>query len=411
MHPGACRSARALPRPRLELADIVRSHGEAYRRTHLVSIEQRRVRSAIERCRTAELGGHLDVCLDCGLEEPAYNSCRNRHCPKCQALAQARWVAGRMARLLPVGYFHVVFTLPSELRPLARSHRALVFDLLFRCAADSLLELGQDPARLGAQLGLSAVLHTWTRELLFHPHMHCIVTAGGLGADGQHWVHSRPEHLLPVQALAPLFRGKLLAALRREHGRGRLELPPTPGVPVDPEAFDRLLGALYRKDWHVYAKRPFGGPEQVLRYLSRYTHRVGISNDRLVSMDEHGVTFRTKAGKAISLPAEQFLGRFLEHVLPAGFVKIRHYGLMAPGNVNTKLALARHLLSAAAEPAGTAAAPPTGGASSAALPSWQQLLKLLTGIDLGRCPRCGGSNMTRLPLPCSPARSPPALAA
>jgi hypothetical protein len=274
MLPAACGNrphVRSRERPRLEIADIVRQHGEAYRRSHLLSVDQKRVLRAIEHCRTAVLGGHLDECLACGHTEPSYNSCRNRHCPKCQALPQARWIAGRMERLLPVGYFHVVFTLPAELRPIAQRNRRLVFDLLLGAAGRTLLELGRDPARLGAELGVTTVLHTWTRELAFHPHAHCIVTGGGLTPDGASWVHSRKHFLFPVHVMGALFRGKVLAALREAHRRSELNIASRHGEPLDPQAFDQLLSRLRRLNWVAYCKRPFGGPEQVVRYLGRYT--------------------------------------------------------------------------------------------------------------------------------------------
>jgi len=400
------------PRPVLELADIVREHGEAFRRAHALTPDQHAALRAIERCRTAVLGGHLDVCLACGRAEPSYNSCRNRHCPKCQSLAQARWIAGRLARILPTHYFHVVFTLPESLRPLVRRNSRTVFDMLFAAASETLLELGRDPEWLGAELGVTAVLHTWTRELTIHPHVHCIVTGGGLTADSTAWKSSKRDFLLPVHVMGALFRGKMCAKLRDAHDRGRLDLGPDP---VDPEGISILLGRLQRCSWVVYAKRPFGGAEHVIRYLGRYTHRIGISNQRLLSLQDGQVTFRTKDGKAITLAAQDFLARFIQHVLPPGFVKIRHYGLMAPSNATTKLAVARALLNSppANPPAeGPAPAPSTGGPVDPALP-WQQLLQQLTGIDVCRCPACGELAVVRRPLdaPKPLARAPPEVAA
>src|ERR1700689_1397644 len=262
MH-AACGVARA--RPALELADVVRAHGDAFVRSRALRSEQRDALRDIERCRTAALGGHLDVCTACGHEKPSYNSCRNRHCPKCQALAQARWIDKRVERLLPVHYFHVVFPPPSELRGVAMRSRELCFDLLFASAAETLLALARDPKRLGAELGVTMVLHTWTRALLFHPHVHAIVTGGGLSEDGSSWVGTRPNFLFPVRVIGALFRGKMLAALERARDHGLVTLD------------DVDVAALRQKSWIVYAKRPFGGPEQVIRYLGRYTHRVGIS--------------------------------------------------------------------------------------------------------------------------------------
>ena len=289
----------------MEIADVVRQHGAAFRRAHLLSREQHRALDAIEHCRTATLGGHVDVCRDCGFERPAYNSCRNRHCPKCQSLAQARWVARRMQRLLPVGYFHVVFTLPAELRATARLNRRLVFALLLESAAAALVDLGLDPKRLGGLLGVTAVLHTWTRELGFHPHVHCIVTAGAFRADGDRWVGGSTRFLFPVHVLGSLFRGKVLAGLRKARKAGDLHL----GDETSNRRFEATIDKLYRTSWVVYAKRPFGGAEHVLRYLGRYTHRVGISNQRLTHIDDGSVTFRTKNGRSTTLPSHEFLRR------------------------------------------------------------------------------------------------------
>src|SRR5665213_2380874 len=261
---------RRVDRPAAEIADIVRAHGQAFARAHALSAEKTAVLDAIARCRTAALGGHVDVCDACGHADISYNSCRNRHCPKCQSLAQARWLERRMQRVLPTHAFHVVFTLPSQLRPLALANRTLLFDLLFACAAETLLELGRDPRWLGAELGITSVLHTWTRELLFHPHVHCIVTGGGLSSDGQRWIGTRKDFLFPVRVLGALFRGKFLARLRLAHARGDLYLPA-------PAHFERLCNQLQRKRWIVYARPPFGGPQHVFRYLGRYTHRVGLS--------------------------------------------------------------------------------------------------------------------------------------
>jgi len=267
------------------VATIVRAHGATVRQQQALSREQRQALRSIAVCRTPALGGHLDVCAQCGFERPAYHSCRNRHCPKCQSLAQARWIEQRMARVLDVDYFHVVFTLPAALRPLALAHRRQVFALLLRAAAQTLLTLGHDPKRLGAELGITAVLHTWTRELEFHPHVHCIVTAGGLTADGRRWRPARQRHLFPVRVLGALFRGKVLAALQRGLARGELASP-------DPVATRRTIGALHHTPWLVYVKRPFGGAKRLFQYLGRYTHRVGLSNHRLVTVTPDAVTFR-----------------------------------------------------------------------------------------------------------------------
>jgi hypothetical protein len=376
-HPPA--GLRAKQRPALEVADIVRAHGEAFVRAHVLTPDQHAVLRAITRCRTAALGGHADVCDSCGHVEVAYNSCRNRHCPKCQSLSQARWIERRMQRVLPVHAFHVVFTLPAELRGLAMAHPTKLFDMLFASAADALLELGRDPKWLGAELAITSVLHTWTRELLFHPHVHCVVSGGGLSPDGERWIAARPHFLLPVRVLGKMFRGKFLARLARAFDRGEL---------AEPAGFARIRDKLYRRRWIVYAKRPFGGADQVFRYLGRYTHRVGLSNKRLVALDGRGVTFRTRGDDTVSVPPDEFLRRFLLHVLPKGFVKIRHYGLMAASHVPTRLAAAKRLLEQTRPVAESARAPR----------DFRELLFALTGLDLDRCPRCGLGTMIRHPL-------------
>lgn len=386
MHSGACAVApRAPTRPALELADIVRAHEADYRSTHAVTPEQSKVLHDLTQCRTPALGGHVEVCA-CGYRsDPSYNSCRNRHCPKCQSSAAYKWIEARTERVLPTHYFHVVFTLPAELRDLARRNRRLVYDLIFRCASATLLELGEDPKRLGARLGVTMVLHTWARDLAFHPHVHAIVTGGGLALDGDaRWLPLREDYLFPVKVMGALFRGKLLAALSAAHARNELDLGPEP---VDPEGFERLHRRLYAKNWHVYAKRPFGGPEQVIKYLGCYTHRVGISNSRLVSMDERGVIFRTKNGQTVTLAGTAFLERFLQHVLPRRFVKIRHYGLLAPARVHEDLEIARSLL---AKKAGDS---PTTATSSQ------------DPLHAKVCPDCGLQGLRREPLP-PPAMQP-----
>jgi hypothetical protein len=339
---------------------------------------------AIEVCRTAALGGHVDVCDACAFARPAYNSCRNRHCPKCQSLTQAAWIEKRMECVLPTHYFHVVFTLPHEIGALALRNRKAIFSLLFSAAAHTLLELGRDERRLGAQLGVTAVLHTWTRDLRFHPHVHCIVTGGGLAPHGDRWISSRQKYLFPVRVLSDLFRGKFLDELAGAYERGELDLGGTCATLAAPEEFNLLKCTLYRKNWVVYAKRPFAGPKQVFKYLGRYTHRVGISNHRLVSLDEHGVCFRTKNGRQVTVAPAEFIRRFLLHVLPNGFVKIRHYGLLASGNVRTKLAAARHHLEATSPP------------PSSSQPTWKDRFFALTGLDLETCPHCGGPMISRV---------------
>ena len=361
---------------------LARAHGAAL---HALSGAQRKVLRDVAACRTAVLGGRVEVCQKCGEERVFHNSCRNRHCPACQGLAQARWMEGRRQRLLPTDYFHVVFTVPDELlAPLAMRNRRVFFDALFSAGSQTLLALGEDPKRLGGQLGITAVLHTWTRDLRFHPHLHCIVTGGGLTRDGTKWKSSKQDYLFPVRVLSKLFRGKLLAALDAALGVGELDL----GVPPDSVAqtWKKLKRKLYKIKWVSYAKPPFAGAESVYQYLGRYTHRVGISNSRLLSATDEAVTFRTRGAQTATLRPEEFLRRFLLHILPRGYVKLRHYGLLAPGNVNGRLRRASELLACApakAQPAAKDEKPP-------AVPTWRELLMRLTGIDPSRCAKCGG---------------------
>lgn len=393
----ACSAApSSSKRPPLEVGDVARAHGDALRQRFALTLDQERVLRDISTCRTAVRGGHVELCPDCGYWRAAYNSCRNRHCPKCQGLAQARWLEQRMARVLPTHYFHVVFTLPAELRPFARRNPNRLHSLLFASAAATLLSLGRDPARLGAQLGFTAVLHTWTRSLDYHPHLHCIVTGGGLSDDGAKWHATRRKYLFPLAVIGALFRGKFLDGLRRLDDKGALDRGD-----ASPSAFADLVDKLYRKKWIVYAKRPFGGPEQVYRYLGRYTHRVGISNSRLLSHDADGVRFATKDGKAITLAPVEFLRRFLMHVLPSGFTKVRHYGLMGPANVRTRLEIARRLLTPATSRTSSAAPTPS---------TWLATIIALTAIPRA-CPRCHHSCLLLLPLefigePLSPCGAP-----
>ncbi len=389
-------------RPRPKIGDIFRRFGPAYRQRHSVNDSQAKVMRAIETCRTPALGGHRRVCDDCGLVVDELNSCRNRHCPTCQALPQAKWIAKRQERVLPVRHFHVVFTLPAQLRPIAHLNRKLVFALLLRTAADTLLVLGRDPKRLGVQLGITAVLHTWTRELQFHPHVHFVVTAGGLATEGSpRWLHVSGDFLFPVLVLSRLFRGKFLAGLQSLYDAGELFLPFGDNDPTPDVAFQQLKDKLYEIDWNVYCKQPFGGAQNVFSYLGRYTHRVAISNQRIISYDHEGVCFATKDGNTTTLSPEEFIRRFLMHVLPHGFVKIRHYGLMASANVNGRLEIARQLLTPA-EVTNEDAEPSEPAITE--LP-WEDVLLRLTGIDLRICPECGSFNVRRYAIPRS--RAPP----
>jgi Putative transposase/Transposase zinc-binding domain len=343
-------------RPALEVADIFREHGPAWReaqRGHL-NLAQLKVMSAITQCRTAALGGHVLRCEGCGTDQIAYNSCRNRHCPKCQSTAAQRWLDARQADLLPVEYYHVVFTLPAPIADIAYTNKALIYGLLFDVAAEVLQTIAADPKHLGARIGATLVLHTWGSALTHHPHVHGIVPGGGLSSDGARWVACRPGFFLPVRVLSRLFRRRFLEELQRRHQAGKLRFFGELASLADAAAFKQWLRPMRQCEWVVYAKRPFAGPAAVLAYLSRYTHRVAISNSRLLAMDERGVTFRWKdyrakgktRYKAMTLSPEEFMRRFLLHVLPGGFHRIRHYGLLANGTRRLNLAAARQFLEA-----------------------------------------------------------------
>jgi hypothetical protein len=379
----------------IEVADIVRAHGAAYRQTHGLSRAQRRALHAIEVCRTAALGGHRDVCDRCGAERISYNSCRNRHCPKCQTLAKARWLEARRAELLPVEYFHVVFTLPHALYGLLPDNARLLYDLLFRTTAATLTTFARDPRHLGGDVGVTAVLHTWGQTLSQHIHLHCLVTGGALARDGTRWIPAKPGFLFPVRALAQVFRAKYLDALHAAQAAGRLRLP---DPLAEPGALAALLTQLRHHDWVVYAKRPFAGPAQVLDYLGHYTHRVAISNERLLSLADGRVRFRWRdyadgdRVKIMDLAAEEFLRRFLLHIVPERFVRIRHFGFLANRARQTKLTRCRQLLACALVPA-----PPP----SESVPA---LMLRLTGLDIERCAVCGHGRVCRV------ERLPPTLA-
>jgi len=325
--------------PALEVADIFRDQGPAWRQAHAghISLDQLKVMSAIERCRSAALGGHLLCCEDCAQVQIAYNSCRNRHCPKCQGSAARRWLENRQADLLPVDYYHVVFTLPAPISDIAYHNKAVIYNLLFKATAETLLTIAADPKRLGARLGITAVLHTWGSALTHHPHLHCIVPGGGLSLNGERWVACKPGFFLPVRVLSRLFRRLFLERLSAAHQAGRLQFFGPHQDLADTQDFADYLAPLRQIDWVVYAKRPFAGPEAVLTYLSRYTHRVAISNSRLIAYDQHGVTFKWKDYRAkrrhryktLTLATPEFIRRFLIHVLPPSFHRIRHYGLLA----------------------------------------------------------------------------------
>jgi Zn finger protein HypA/HybF involved in hydrogenase expression len=343
-------------RPALEVADIFRAHGPAWRRANAghVSLGQLKVMSAIERCRTAALGGHVARCEKCEHTRIAYNSCRNRHCPKCQGAAAKEWLADREAELLPVPYYHVVFTLPAPITDISYQNKAELYAILFKAAAETLITIAADPKHLGARIGLTAVLHTWGSALTHHPHLHCIVPGGGLSLDDERWISCRPGFFLPVRVLSRLFRRLFLEQLAAAHDAGRLHRFGGYAPLAARHAFAAYLAPLRKIEWVVYAKRPFAGPRAVLAYLSRYTHRVAIANSRLIAFDDNGVTFRWKdyrakgreRQKVMTLASNEFIRRFLIHVLPSGFHRIRHYGLFANGGRTENLARARRLLAA-----------------------------------------------------------------
>ena len=343
-----------MPRPKLEVADVFRDHGAAWRSANAghVSLDQLKVMSAIERCRTAALGGHVERCEKCSHTIIAYNSCRNRHCPKCQGAAAREWLAEREAELLPVPYYHVVFTLPARIADIAYQNKAVIYDLLFKASSETMLTIAADAKHLGARIGILSVLHTWGSAMTHHPHVHMIVPGGGFSVDGKRWVSCRPRFFLSVDVLSALFRPLLLAKLRAAYHAGALQFFGKHARLIDPRAFAAYLAPLKRRRWFVYAKRPFAGPKAVLAYLSRYTHRVAISNRRLVAADDKTVTFKVKdyriegpgRYKTMTLDAHEFIRRFLIHVLPDGFHRIRHYGLFANANRAGNIALARRLL-------------------------------------------------------------------
>src|SRR5215510_9905281 len=341
-----------MTRPTLEVADILRAQGQRFLNRYRASLDFQQLKAlrAIQRCRTAVLGGHRDACPSCGYQAISYNSCRNRHCPKCQAQARERWITARRRELLHTSYFHVVFTVPHELNVLALENPRLFYDLLFTATAQTLLGIASDAKHLGAEIGVIAILHTWGQNLLLHPHIHCVIPAGGLSRDHRRWLRPRYPFFLPVKVLSRVFRGKFLAGLKRLYRSKKLHCAGPSAALADPQQFAQLLRRLHRQDWVVYAKAAFGGPMQVLRYLGRYTHRVAISNHRLLAFDGERVTFRWKdyahGGKwgQMTLRASEFLRRFFLHVLPKAFVRIRHFGFLANRFRAPQVALSRQLL-------------------------------------------------------------------
>ena len=394
-----------MSRPPLEVADLVRAAGKAFleRNRQWIRGQHVKVLRAIARCRTAALGGHIDECTRCGHRAISYNSCRNRHCPKCQAGARERWIAARQKELLPTRYLHVVFTLPSRLAPLVLQNKKVIYDLLFRTSADTLLKVARDPRRLGAEIGFFSVLHTWSQKLSIHPHVHCVVPAGGLSPDHTRWIRSRDNYFLPNEVLGEVFRGKFTDALKRAFQNGQLHFSADLKLLAEPKTFAAWLRPLYRQDWVVYLKRPFGGPQYVLRYLGRYTHRVAISNHRLVSFADGLVTFCWRDSrdhnkqKLLPLSLNEFLCRFLLHILPQGFVRIRHFGFLANRRRKTLLPLCLQLLGSTPQPQ----VEHHHASSTEDTP------------DLYRCPNCGGPMkiIERLTAAEIQLRSPPVISA
>jgi hypothetical protein len=376
-------------RPQLDLGEVIRSCYDAFWDQYGAGLtpEQRRALDDLARCRTAALGGHVLECPECGHRPIAYNSCRNRHCPKCQGTAAARWLEAQAADLLPVPYFHVVFTLPAALNPLALENPRVVYDLLLRTAAATVLEVAADPKHLGARIGILSVLHTWGQNLQLHPHVHCVVPGGGLSPDGSRWIGCSPDFFLPVRVLSRVFRGKFLAGLRHASAQGQLQFSGTATEWARAESFEGLLSQAAQTDWVVYAKPPFGGPEQVLRYLARYTHRVAFSNSRLLGFEGGQVCFGWKdyaqngCQRTMTLSAIEFVRRFLMHVLPAGFVRIRHYGLLSHRHRREQVALCRKLLERS----------PSSGSDVPELVPRPDCLSAVTPTKV--CPVCGAGRM------------------
>ena len=374
----------------LEISHIFRAFGSAYRDAHAQEMPLRHLRAmrAIEICRTAELGGHVDECDYCGALRISYNSCRNRHCPKCQCLDKERWLEARKRDVLPTQYFHVVFTLPQDVRPIALRNQRVIYTILFKAVSETLKELAKDLTHLGAEIGFIALLHTWSQTLIDHPHIHCIVTGGGLSLDGTRWISCKKKFFIPVKILSRLFRGKFLAYLREAHDSGKLLFPGKIAHLKGRPAFEALVTDLYRHEWVVYCKPPFKNAETVIDYLGRYTHRVALSNDRLVKFKGDQVTIRYRDSddsdtiKCMTLDAFEFIRRFLLHILPDQFMKIRHYGILSNRNRNTKLPKCKEILGVS-----------TNQNHEVEKPTWEELLTRITGIDPRLCPHCGKGKM------------------
>ena len=379
--------------PRLEVGDVFRRYGETYRQQHAGSLsrDQLRVMTAIERCRTAALGGHVEQCDQCHFQRIAYNSCRDRHCPKCQSLARAQWIEDRQAELLDTSYFHVVFTAPEEIATIAYQNKEVVYDILFRATSETLRTIAADPKHLGAEIGFFAVLHSWGQNLMFHPHLHCVVPGGGLSPDGQRWIACRRSFFLPVRVLSRRFRRLFVESLEKAFEEGQLKFFSSLQELDDRKAFLRYLAPLRKKDWVVYAKKPFAGPQQVLDYVGRYTHRVAISNNRILNIESGQITFRYKdyrngsQQKTMTLSADEFIRRFLLHVLPEGFHRIRYYGFLGNRYRKEKLEQCRRLLGMV----------PREPDSPTEVPQldYRDRYQALTGSSLWECPACHRGRM------------------
>lgn len=380
-----------MPRPALELADLFRQYGPAYRQAHSLPVQQHQLMRAIETCRTAALGGHVDKCDQCQFTRISYNSCRNRHCPKCQGKQRSQWLAQRKSELLPVEYFHVVFTMPAQLAAIAYQNKTVVYDILFRAAAETLITIARDPKHLGAEIGFFAILHTWGQNLHHHPHVHCVVSGGGLSPDYARFIHCRSGFFLPVRVLSRLFRRLFLVAMQRAFDQQKLQFFHDLAPLADASAFAAYLQPVRDAEWVVYAKPPFGGPETVLAYLARYTHRVAIGNQRLRAMQDGNITFQWKdyqrhnRVRNMTLDANEFIRRFLLHTLPPGFQRIRHYGFLANAHRRDKLALCRQLLTA----------DPTGLLPSIPAAAQSTVLEPTTDSPLC-CPVCRRQSLRRV---------------
>jgi hypothetical protein len=386
----------------LEVADIFREFGPNYRKNHKLTQHIHKVMNAVERCRTSALGGHVDECDHCGHIKISYNSCRNRHCPKCQGLAREKWLLAREKDLLPVGYFHIVFTIPDELNAFALRNQKEIYSLLFRASSETLIELGKDPKYLGAEIGHISILHTWGQNLMDHPHVHSIVPAGGLSLDGERWIHSRKNFFIPVRVISRVYRGKFIAYFKDACQKRKIKFEGQLKRFANLEEFKALVHRLYKKEWVVYCKEPFSNPMRVMEYLGRYTHRVAISNDRIISIKDQRVSFKWKdyanqnKKKVMELEGEEFIRRFLLHVLPLKFVKIRHYGILSNRNRKTKLVRCKEIFNIEKDKPLTTVL------------TWEELIFQIKGIDVQVCPVCKRGRMIKKQLISPKAYSPPA---